>query len=129
MNEKHTKFIILSNFLSTITSLQNVFQPNYIAKKIQNKLEEARDKGKIITLVWVPSHIGIERNEVADKKAKLAITIIEKPTVNEVTYEDIKKRIEIIITEKCYFNWNSQSTELNEIKNTLVRWKKKSQNK
>lgn len=51
--------------------------------------------------MWIPSHIDIESNRLADKNAKTAITIIENPTINEVTYEDIKKCIENIIVENA----------------------------
>lgn len=46
IQEEHTKFIILSDSLSTIKSIQNQFNPGDIATKIQNKLNVAHEHGK-----------------------------------------------------------------------------------
>jgi hypothetical protein len=51
--------------------------------------------------VWVPSHIGITGNEIADKAANLAITIIPHPTSSDLSTNDIKSSIK----NKTYSRW------------------------
>ena len=42
--------------------------------RILSTISELQEKGKEVTLVWVPAHIGIPRNEQADALAKAATT-------------------------------------------------------
>lgn len=47
INEEHSKYIILNDFLSILNNIQNKFNLGDIANKIQNKLEEALQKNKL----------------------------------------------------------------------------------
>ena len=38
----------------------------------KKKIEESRQGGKIVVVVWVPSHVGVRGNEAADQAAKAA---------------------------------------------------------
>ena len=42
--------------------------------RILSTISELQEKGKEVTLVWVPAHVGIPGNEQADALAKAATT-------------------------------------------------------
>ena len=52
------------------------------------------------TFVWVPSHIGIEGNELADQAADRAIKLEEVTTETPVPFSLIKRTIKSEITNK-----------------------------
>ena len=69
--------IILSDFLSVLTSLENSISFNikinpYILK-IKKMLHDVSATGKEVHFVWVKAHIGIRNNEIVDSLAKESI--------------------------------------------------------
>ncbi|XP_060866918.1 uncharacterized protein LOC132942499 isoform X1 [Metopolophium dirhodum] len=120
-NQKH---IILSDSLSTLISVKNKFNPSDIAIQIQNRLEEANQKNNNIKLIWIPGHIGIIGNERADKQAKLAINSPNSQYINISSYSDIRKQIQRDTTIIWQNIWNFQNTKLNQVKQTVQRWRR-----
>ncbi|XP_060864378.1 uncharacterized protein LOC132940688 [Metopolophium dirhodum] len=84
LQEAHSNFIILSDSLSTIRSLQNPFNPGDIASKILNNLTLASGLGKNIVIMWIPGHSGIIGNEVADEHASTAINNKDTVLINKI---------------------------------------------
>lgn len=76
------KYLICSDSKSTITSIQNIKNKNTTISKIRDILIKYHTKFKIM---WVPSHIGILGNELADEAAKYATNapIIQYPSSNK----------------------------------------------
>ncbi|KAL4122214.1 hypothetical protein QTP88_014586 [Uroleucon formosanum] len=122
LQEAHSNFIILSDSLSTIRSLQNLFNPGDIASKILNNLTIASGLGKNIAIMWIPGHSGIIDNELADKHASTAIKNKETVLINKMSYDDAKKLINERTKYKWQKIWNLQNTKLNEIKRDIHRW-------
>ena len=98
--KKITKSIILSDSLSTLTNIQNFHQPNDIIRKIQNQISSLELNSQSITMIWIPSHVGIQGNEIADKYAKQAITSFDAQQINIHTLSDSKKIINNTITNQ-----------------------------
>lgn len=66
---------IFTDSKSALEAIKNVDPrniQNYIVLAIIDKLEACRQAGFQIKLIWVPAHVGIVGNEVADQKAKHA---------------------------------------------------------
>lgn len=122
IQEEHSKFIILSDSLSTIKNIQNQFNPGDIATKIQNKLNKAYEHGKKITIIWIPGHAGIRGNEIADEQASLAIKNTDTPPIKQISYDDTKKYIKKCINDKWQNIWTKQNTKLSEIKGDTTKW-------
>ena len=60
---------------------------------------------KTIHLCWIPSHIGIRRNEAADMAAKKSLN--QDITVSQVPYTDLKSYIRRFISSKWQGRWSS----------------------
>jgi len=70
-NKKHSTFLILSDSLSTLNNIKkNKLKPGDLCIKTQNKFNEASSIHKQIILMWIPGHIGIKGNEIADLHLK-----------------------------------------------------------
>lgn len=122
LQEAHSKFIILSDSLSTIRSLQNFFNPGDIASKILNNLNLASGLGINIVIMWIPGHSGIIGNEIADEHASIAINNKDTVLINKMSFDDAKKLINERTKYKWQKIWNIQNTKLNEIKRDIHRW-------
>ena len=88
----HENIIILSDSKSVLQTLktQKSTRVNYLLK-LMHKMNK---QGKLLKLQWVPSHLGIHGNELADRAAKAAVidndlptTIIFSPLYFSVKYE------------------------------------------
>ncbi|KAL4091808.1 hypothetical protein QTP88_026437 [Uroleucon formosanum] len=83
------EILIISDSLSALLALENLYLKNEIIQSIQEKLSNSRKK---IGFLWVPFHTGIIGNELADKVANEAIT-----SPSSSTYEQLIT----ILLEKC----------------------------
>lgn len=67
LKTRRGKFMICSDSLSSLNAIKNVNNNTYHVVEIRNLLIRFFPK---FTLLWVPSHINITGNELADKSAK-----------------------------------------------------------
>lgn len=116
------KAVILSDSLSTLRSIENISNPNEIARKIQNQIYNLTHIGYSITLIWIPSHNQIPGNERADEKARQAITSNNAIRLNCFTLHDAKSITRIIANNIWQRAWKQGTSKLNEIKNTIHTW-------
>jgi hypothetical protein len=74
--------------------------------------------------MWVPFHIGIAENEIADKYADIATKNIPTPKINNISSNDIINSIKKKILSLWQNQWNSipTSNKLKNIKKTIKKW-------
>lgn len=111
---------IFSDSLSALTSLQNLYSPSDIVRKIQNTHFIAKQQDKNITYSWIPGHCNIDGNELADTAAKLAHSSPNSLSLPIFSLNDIKRVIENDTLLQCQKEWNEMSTKLNEIKRSAL---------
>nr|CAI5832953.1 unnamed protein product [Callosobruchus analis] len=95
-------YLVCSDSLSCILSLQDNFSKDPMIQQINSLYFQLCCQSKTIIFVWVPGHIG---NEVADRAAKAAI--LDGLPKTKVRHEDLKH----FIKEKCQEYWQREWQE------------------
>ena len=73
---------------------------------------------KEIALCWIPSHIGIQGNEMVDKQAKTSLLL--EPTSFKIPFSNFKPSINKYILVEWQTSWNNSiSNKLLDIKPTI----------
>ena len=113
-DQSKKQFIIYSDSLSVLKSLKDLHYRNPLIQQILKKyyyLSVSKD----IIFCWLPSHIDIRGNELADLEAKSALCLMI--TNFKIPYSDFKSNIRQYINNKCQSIWEKQTqNKLNEIK-------------
>ena len=112
--ETSNKFVIFSDSISVLKSLDHTSSKN---PQIQKLLEKHHDLSEFNEIVycWIPSHIGIAGNESVDQKAKDSLNL--HPTDFSIPYTNFKSFINKYILNKWQILWNnSVGNKLFEIK-------------
>ncbi|MES9994020.1 MAG: reverse transcriptase domain-containing protein, partial [Candidatus Thiodiazotropha sp.] len=111
--QENNRFIIFSDSLSVLSSLKNVNHTNPLIQQIFRKYFQLPSKE--IIFCWIPSHVNIRGNELADKEAKTALNLPE--SVFRIPHTDFKSQIHKYVKLKCQANWENQiHNKLRQIK-------------
>ena len=114
-------FIIFSDSLSVLLSLENKKLDNHLIVNFLHKLHLLSIAHKTIIFCWIHSHIGICGNEAADVAAKESHDF--NITASQVPSTDLKPHINSFIANKWQERWSSyQNNKLFKIKPTLGVW-------
>lgn len=87
------KFVVFTDSLSLIQcfmSIQNNKEP--IIHKIFKLHQDIKTDNKVVIFIWIPSHVGIEGNEMADSAAKEA-RFLSTSGIFPVSHTDLKKEL------------------------------------
>ena len=72
-------FVIFSDSSNSLRALRNPYYEHSVTRRILHKIEDIQcNKNKIIKMCWVPSHVGIRGNEVADEAANSVANLQEE---------------------------------------------------
>ncbi|CAD6221985.1 GSCOCG00011688001-RA-CDS, partial [Cotesia congregata] len=67
-----TNSTIYSDSMSCLKAIENLATANPVIQTIHKTLDQLKTLNKSVTFVWIPAHIGIQGNELADQAAKAA---------------------------------------------------------
>ena len=117
---KHKRYIILSDSLSVLLSLRNKKLEDPLIIKLLSRLDSMSNTKEIL-ICWIPSHIGVKGNDRADSAAKSALDLT--PDKYKIPYTDMKPKINRFFQIKWqqYWNYNTHN-KLFLIKPTLGDW-------
>lgn len=114
----HHNFVVCSDSKSSLEALQGDASINPLVMKIREKIHITQTN-KVIQFIWIPSHIGIRGNDLADSAAKEALDF--NPMYMEVPHSDFKSRILPYIRQKWQLEWDREvDNKLQAIKPTLA---------
>ncbi|XP_055589523.1 uncharacterized protein LOC129741762 [Uranotaenia lowii] len=108
--------VIYTDSASVLTALESGTKHPIVQNIIYQK------NLKNVTMVWIPSHVGIQGNEEADRLANLGRN--EGRYAINIPKADALKWIKRMLKLQHERNWNNQlNIKLREIKSTTEKWK------
>lgn len=113
-------FVILSDSLSScLQALQahETLDPRILKLKI--KYNSLTLKGKSIAFAWIPSHVGIDGNDMADGLAKESLSAEISQNI-KLPYQDFKQKIRFLIFSK----WETSNQIHNKLQNIKTKLKR-----
>nr|CAH7732038.1 unnamed protein product [Callosobruchus chinensis] len=118
--EPALNWLIITDSLNSLLLIKKLYCKNPLVNLIKEQMAFLSTR-KVIALLWVPSHSGIEGNEKADSLAKQAANS-SNPSLLKVPASDIK----VSIREKVIAHWNNEwlnkASKLRELKSSLSPW-------
>ena len=97
-DQSEKQFIIYSDSLSALKSLKDLHHRNPLIQQILKKYYYL-STSKEIVFCWLPSHVNIRGNELADLEAKFALSLVI--TNFKIPHSDFKSNICQYINNKC----------------------------
>ena len=104
--------VIISDSKSSIQALTKPFSKNSLVKNIQ---KEAYDSTNEFLMCWVPSHIGVHGNEIADKLARETTKrteVLQTPLLRNDLDASIKRKTKA----EWQTRWQNMSPNLNHLR-------------
>lgn len=124
--------LIASDSLSMLLKIQNTqYTTDLALDNLLDTLNSIQDNNRAVTLIWIPSHVGIAGNEMADNLAKTTapdIALQDQP----VRSNDLKNEMKRITTNELLEQWSCIEWAGN-VKSTMARkgyfegWRRKDQ--
>ena len=101
-------FLILSDSLSCLKAIQSFETQNPQILKLKLKIHSLSQKGIFVTFLWIPSHVGIDGNDMADEYAKQGLNL-PKISETKIPYTDYKHGISKLIHSHWEADWKTQT--------------------
>ena len=101
-NNINKKFIVFSDSMSVLQTLKQPDHPNPLIQQFFRKYVSLC-RSKTIIFCWIPSHINIKGNEMADQEAKDALNM-DIANV-KIPFTDKKQQINEFIMSECQTKW------------------------
>lgn len=117
-NTKKKRFIIFSDSLSALEAIsrRNLNHPELL--DFFKTFTKMKGQKREIVLAWVPGHVGIHGNELADAAAREAIT--EEMSASYIPFSDLKRKISSYCNALWQEEWNEKiNNKLFEIQPNL----------
>ncbi|ESO09997.1 hypothetical protein HELRODRAFT_167833 [Helobdella robusta] len=124
-NSTGKNYQIFTDSLSTLLALKQYYPRHQLILQIQNKIHDIISNKNHISLIWIPSHIGIEGNERVDQLAAQAH--LDPRSNIAIPYYDIRVMTNDLICSKWQKEWDKITNflkivmpELNSSQNTKI---------
>ena len=113
--------VILSDSYSALMCLQDRDNENPTVKHIQYECHNLKQRNKRLVFYWIPSHMGIYGNEMADQAAKLAST--RPHEYIPVFYKDWHPILTSKVNEWWNQRWREKRQKLYFVKESAGQWR------
>ena len=121
LSTQPNRYLILTDSVSSLLSIQNIFSDHPITQEIQSIVHSLSLINVDIQFLFVPSHIGILGNEVVDQCAKTAT--IPSPIPIQVI-RDFRNYLRQKTRLYWELDWSSQlNNKLHSYKKSVTPWK------
>ena len=109
------KYVIFCDSKSVLESIDNQVSRNPLMLKTLDTIQKIRYDNKTLKFCWIPSHVGIRGNDLADKKAKDSL-IKPEPVNFKFPHTDYYPKVKSFIKEKWQERWDRKHNEERPIK-------------
>lgn len=118
------KFTIFSDSRSSIQAIMKYNNNHPIVTEINNWLIRLAARHKSVKLCWIPSHVGIRGNELADKAANEAANVDDHNSHMPIPHRDYYAHIKLAVQDHWREQWISVDTDnkLRNIKDDIAPW-------
>ena len=108
--------------LSCLQAIEGEDTEHPFVCRIMNLLWKLSDKGTHVRFCWIPSHCGIEGNELVDQKAKESLDLEIDPRL-DIHYADLKPQVNAYVQQLIQVKWDVEvhGTDLYLIKPNLAQ--------
>ena len=117
-------FTIYSDSNSALMTINQYNSQHPIVQKIQEWLCKLSAKYKSVSFCWVPAHVGIPGNELADEEAKSSIT--QNVVFHNIPSSDMKWVIRDYVKKKWQARWSAPDMPNNKkykkIRKSIGHW-------
>src|SRR5215469_11604558 len=103
-------YTIFSDSKSVLQALSVLWTPHPLVREIQDWLYRLRARRKTVDFFWVPSHVGISRNETVDDAAKVVCTLPPMPLL--LPHRDFYPILKSPLYERWQSGWETKITHL-----------------
>ena len=106
------KYVILSDSLGVIASIKSglsLNRPNLI-NEIRNIVTKVTRDSKNVTFVWLPSHINVEGNDIADSLAKENRSKQIPDIVVPLELKEVYSQVDTYMMNKWQIRWENGNT-------------------
>ncbi|XP_074026198.1 uncharacterized protein [Leptinotarsa decemlineata] len=114
------KTVIITDSLSAMTAISQLYFSHPILILIKKELHHLQQQNKTTHFVWVPSHMDIKGNEIADQLARDATDIDELHTITRTAKSNLKQIFKEMIINAWQAEWNLSKSKLAEVKKTVL---------
>ena len=97
--------VVYSDSMSCLQAIESEDTENPLICHIMNLLWALSDKGTRVRFCWVPSHCGIEGNEIVDQLAKETLNHYIDPLAT-VHYADLKPVVNSYVQQEVQIKWD-----------------------
>ena len=102
------RFIIFTDSLSSLMALKGNDYDNPQVLQIHRMCSILIADGKMVTLAWVPSHVGIPGNEFVDNLAKEALDFNEILQL-KIPFTDLKPHVNLLVRDHWQALWDAET--------------------
>lgn len=114
-------YLILSDSLSSLQAINDFQTRDPLVHRNLAQITWLQQNGKTVVFVWIPSHVGIEGNQLADKMAKEASGNGVDDNI-PIRAEDVKNTLKQTILDCWQTEWNHTVAKLREVKPMVHPW-------
>lgn len=102
--------IIFTDSLSSLQIINQTYPKNQLVMQIQQIIHNILINNRYITLFWIPSHIGISGNELADDLANRAANLnSENDQTSTITSSDATNAMQRMLSRKWEIEWREDN--------------------
>ena len=110
-------FVVFSGSLSVLGAVGRASSGSPRIRRLLEECHELLTYGEVV-LCWIPSHVGIQGNEMMDKQAETSLSL--EPTSFKIPFSNSKPSINKYILEEWQTSWNNSiGNKLLDIKPTI----------